>query len=109
MGYSLSLLRSYWRSKVLNDAAHFIVIACEEKFQGSRGLPEQQAHLQPGAALENVFPQPPDGNAAVSMRVAETVGNYLKRRFNAREIRLAQIFERGVKARGQDNGGFSHV
>jgi hypothetical protein len=96
-------------SKVLNDAAHFIVVAGKEKFQGSRVVPEQQAHFQPGAALENIFPQSPDGNAAVSVRMAETIRNCLKRRFNAREIRLAQIFERGVKARGQDNGGFSHA
>jgi hypothetical protein len=96
-------------SKVLNDAAHFIVVADKEKFQGSCVVPKQQAHLQPGAALENIFPQPPDGNATVSVRMAETIGNCLKRRFNAREIRLAQTFERGLKARGQDNGGFSHV
>ena len=96
-------------SKVLNDAAHFIVVAGKEKFQGSRVVPKQQAHLQPGAALENIFPQSPDGNPAVSVRMAETIGNRLKRRFNAREIRLAQTFERGLKARGQDNGGFSHA
>lgn len=109
VGYSLSLLRGYWSLKGLNDAAHFIVVAGKEKFQGSRVVPKQQAHLQPGAALENVFPQSPDGNAAVSMRVAETIRNCLKRRFNTREIRLAQTFERSLKARGQDNGGFSHV
>lgn len=96
-------------SKVLNDAAHFIVVAGKEKFQGSRVVPKQQAHLQPGAALENIFPQPPDGNPAVSVRMAETIGNCLKRRFNAREIRIAQTFERGLKARGQDNGGSSHA
>jgi hypothetical protein len=72
-------------------------------------VPKQQVHLQPSATLENIFPQPPDGNAAVSVRMAETIGNHLKRRFNTREIRLAQTFERGVKACGQDNGGFSHV
>jgi hypothetical protein len=33
VGYFLSLLPSYWHSKVLNDAAHFIVVAGEEKFQ----------------------------------------------------------------------------
>jgi hypothetical protein len=43
------------------------------------------------------------------MRMAETIGNRLKRRFNAREIRIAQTFERGLKARGQENGGFSHA
>ena len=78
-------------SKVLNDATHFIVVAGKEKFQDSRVVPEQQANLQPGAALENVFPQPPDGNPAVSVRMAKTIGNRLKRRFNACEIRLAQI------------------
>jgi ribosomal protein L31E len=41
--------------------------------------------------------------------MAETIRNCLKRRFNAREIRLAQTIERGLKARGQDNGGFSHA
>jgi len=85
----------------LNDAAHFIVVAGKEKFQGSRVVPKPQAHLQPGAALENVFPQLSDGNPAVSVRMAETIGDRLKRRFNAREIRIAQTFERGLKARGQ--------
>jgi hypothetical protein len=93
----------------LNDAAYFIVVTGKEKFQGSRVMPKQQAHLQPGAALENIFPQPPDGNAAVSVRMAKTIRYYLKCRFNAREIRPAQISERGMKARGQDNGGFSHA
>jgi hypothetical protein len=60
-------------SKVLNDAAHFIVAAGKEKFQGSRVVPKQQAHFQPGAALEDVFPQPPVGNAAVSVFVSRTL------------------------------------
>lgn len=81
----------------------------KEKFQSPRVVPEQQAHLQPGAALKNIFPQAPDGNPAVSVRMAETIGNRLKHRFNTREIRLAQTFERGLKARGQKNGGFSHA
>ena len=85
------------------------MVAGKEKFQGSSVGPEQQAHFQPGTALENIFPQSPDGNATVVVRMAETIGNRLKRRFNAREIRLAQTFERGLKARGQDNGGFSHA
>jgi len=102
-------LRWLLHSKVLNDAARFIVAANKGKFQSSRVVPKQQTYLQPGAALEDVFPQSPDGNAAVSVRMAETIGNRLKRRFNAREIRLAQTFERGLKARGQDNGGFSHA
>ena len=73
MGYFLSLLHSYWHSNDLNDAAHLIVVAGKEKFQGSRVVPEQQAHLQSGAALENIFPQSPDGNAAVSVFVSRTL------------------------------------
>ena len=96
-------------SKVLNDAAHFIVAAGEEKFQSARVVPEQQAHLQPGPAFENIFPQAPDGNPAVSVRMAETIRDRLKRRFNPREIRPAQTFERGLKTRGQEYGGFSHA
>jgi hypothetical protein len=85
--------------KVLNHAANVIVVAGKEKFQGFSVLPEQQAHFQSGAALENVFPQPPDGNSTVSMRMAEVVGNHLKRGLDAGEIRIAQILERGVKTR----------
>ena len=44
-----------------------MVAAGKEKFQGSRVVPKQQAHHQTGAALENIFPQPPDGNPAVSV------------------------------------------
>ena len=80
-----------------------------KKFQHARVLAEQQAQFQSCAALKNVFPQPPDGNSTVRVRMAETVGNHLKCRFDAREIRVAQVFERGLKARGQENGGFSHA
>ena len=85
--------------KVLNHAANVVVVAGKEKFQGVSILPEQQAHFQSGAALKNVFPQPPDGNPAVRVRMAEAAGNRLKRRLDAGEIRIAQMLERGVKAR----------
>lgn len=75
------------------------MIADEEKFQNFPILPEQQAQFQPGAALESVFPQPPDGNSAVRVRMAEAVGNHLKRGLDAGEIRIAQMLERGVKTR----------
>jgi hypothetical protein len=85
--------------KVLNHPANIIVIADKVKFQKFPVLPEQQAHFQPGAALENVFPQLPDGNSAVRVRMAEAVGNHLKRGLDAVEIHFAQMLERGVKAR----------
>jgi len=85
--------------KVLNHTANVIVVAGKEKFQSRPVLPEQQTHLQSGAALENVLPQPPDGNSTMSMRMAEAVGNHLKRGLNAGEIRITQMLERGVKAR----------
>ena len=85
--------------KVLNYAANVIVVADKEKFQSSPVLPEQQAHFQSGAALEDVFPQPPDGNSAVRVRMAEAVGNHLQRGLDSGEIRIAQMLERGVKAR----------
>jgi hypothetical protein len=83
----------------LNHAANVIVVAGKEKFQDFPVLPEQQTHFQSGAALENVFPQPPDGNSAVRMRMAETIGNHLQRGLDAGEIRITQMLERGVKAR----------
>lgn len=85
--------------KTLNHAANVIVVASKEKFQGVSILPEQQAHFQSGAALENVFPQPPDGNPAVRVRMAEAVGNRLQRGLDAGEIRIAQMLERGLKTR----------
>jgi len=75
------------------------MVAGKEKFQGVYIVPEQQAHFQAGAALKNVFPQPPDRNPAVRVRMAETVGNRLKRGLNAGNIRNAQMLERGLKAR----------
>ena len=75
------------------------MVAGKEKFQGVYILPEQQAHFQPGAALKNIFPQPPDGNPAVRVRMAEAIGNRLKRSLDAGKIRIVQMLERGVKAR----------
>jgi hypothetical protein len=63
--------------KVLNQSANVIVVAGKEKFQSVSILPEQQTHFQSGAALENIFPQPPDGNSAMRVRMAEAVGNRL--------------------------------
>jgi hypothetical protein len=71
----------------------------QEKFQGVSILPEQQAHFQSGAALKNIFPQPPDGNPAMRVWMAEAAGNRLKRDLDAGEIRIAQMLERRVKAR----------
>jgi hypothetical protein len=85
--------------KVLNHPANIIVIAGKEKLQNFPILPEQQAQFQPGAALENVFSQPPDGNSAVRVRMAEAVGNHLKHGLDAGEVRFVQMLERGVKAR----------
>jgi len=83
----------------LKNTANVVVVAGKEKFQRFPVLPEQQTHFQSGAALENVFPQPPDGNPTVSVRVAEAIWNHLERGLYAGEIRIAQIFERGVKTR----------
>ena len=75
------------------------MVAGKEKFQGVSILPEQQAHFQSGAAFKNIFPQPPDGNPAVRVRMAKAAGNRLKRSLHAGEIRIAQMLERGVKTR----------
>ena len=83
----------------MNHTANVIVAAGKEKFQHFPILPEQQAHFQSGAALENVFPQPPDGNSAVRMRMAEAIWNHLERGLDAGEIRITQMLERRVKAR----------
>jgi hypothetical protein len=83
----------------LNHTANIVVVAGKEKFQSVSVLSEQQAHFQSGAALENIFPQPPDGNPAVRVRMAEAFGNCLQRGLDAVEIRIAQMLEGGVKAR----------
>ena len=83
----------------MNNAANVVVVACKEKFEGIPVLPEQQTHFQSGAALENIFPQPPDGNAAVRVRMAEAVRNHPQRGLDTGEIRIAQMLERRVKAR----------
>ena len=75
------------------------MVAGKEKFQGVFILPEQEAHFQSGAAFKNIFPQPPDGNPAVRVRMAEAAGNRLQRSLDAGEIRIAQMLERRLKAR----------
>ena len=95
--------------KALNHPANIIVIAGKKEFQIFPVLPEQQAQFQPGAALENVFPKPPDGNSAVRVRMAEAVGNYLKSGLDAGEIRFTHMLERGVKARAKQDGGSRHA
>ena len=79
--------------------ANVIVITGKEKFQGISVLPEEQTQFQPGAALENIFSQPPDGNPAVRVRMAKAAGNCLKCGLDAGEIRIAQMLERCVKTR----------
>jgi hypothetical protein len=71
----------------LNHAANIVVVAGKEKFQGVSILPEQQAHFQSGAALENVFLQPPDGNSP-PLRVQMLFYCSKKNKFNYNRRRL---------------------
>ena len=96
-------------SKVLNNAANFVVVANEEKFQCVRVPAEQQAQFQSGPAFKNVFSQPPDGDSGMRVGPAKTTGNGLKRCFDAGKIRLAQFFERRAKARAEQDDGFRHA
>ena len=94
---------SWWSEprilKVLNQTVDVIVVAGKEKFQGLPVLSEQQTHFQSSAAFKNIFPQPPDGNPAVRVRMAEAIGDRLKRRLDAGKIHIAQMLQCGVKAR----------
>jgi hypothetical protein len=86
-------------SKVLDEAADFVVVADEEKFQRAGVFAEEQAGFQAGATFKNIFSQPPDGDAGVRVRMAEAVGDGLERGFNAGEIRVAQIFQQREESR----------
>jgi len=78
--------------KDLNDAAHFIVAAGKEKFQGSCVVRNNRRTFNP-ARHSKCFSSTAGWKSRRSVRMAETIGNCLSA-FNAREIRLAQTFER---------------
>ena len=96
-------------SKVLNQTTNFVVIADKEKFQHVAVLTEQQAQFQPRATFKYILFQSPDGNAAMSMGTAKTIGNELKRRFDPADIHLVQVLERGLEPRAKQNVGSRHA
>ena len=81
----------------------------EKEFQRPRLFLKKQADFQARPALKNVFPQPPDGNARVNMRMTETIRHQLERLFHTADLRVVQVLERGVKARTEQDGGFSQA
>lgn len=86
-------------SKVLDDTAHFIVVANKEKLQRTRVFAKEQTHFQSCSAFKNIFPQSPDGNAAVSVRTTKAIRDDQQRGFHPVNIRTAQMLERGVETR----------
>ena len=95
--------------ELMNNAADFGVIARKEEFQRVCILAEQEAQLQPDPTFKNVLFQPSDRNPGVNVRLAETFGNGLKRRFNTSQVRVAQISERRTETRAEQNDEFRHA
>jgi hypothetical protein len=83
--------------------------ADEEEFQGLPAGAEKEANFESRAAFKYILSQPADGNARVKVWPAKTFGQYLQGRFHPRHFRVAQMLERGKKARAEQDGGFSHV
>ena len=82
----------------MDDTTDFIVVADEEEFQRARVFAKEQPHFQSSATFKYIFPQPPDGNAAVSVRTAKAIRDDPQRGFHAVNVGVAQMIQRGVKA-----------
>jgi hypothetical protein len=85
------------------------MVARKENLQSLRVGAEQEPDFQSSAAFKYILPYPPDGYSRVKVRPAEAVGQDSQSLFHTAHIRVAQILERGQKARTEQNGGFSHV
>lgn len=92
-----------------DNAAHFVMASSKEKLQSSGFFPEKEAYLQPGAAFEDIFPQSSAGYSSMNMRLAKAFQDNPQRLLRPRKIRVAQIFKRMMKARTEENGGFTHA
>ena len=86
-----------------------LMVADQEEFQCASVLTEQQTQFQSSAALVNIFPQTPDGNAGVNMWTTKGSRDDPKGRLDAPDVRVAQIFQPRVEAGIEDDGGTSHA
>jgi hypothetical protein len=84
---------------VVNEASHLVVAAHEENFQSLRVGAEQEAKFQPSPAFKDILPQAPDGDSGMEVRLAEAIWQDSQRLFCPGHIRVAQVLERGEKAR----------
>lgn len=96
-------------SELADEPPHLVMATHEENLQSLRFDTEQEADFQPRPAFENIFPQPSDRDSGVQVRLAEAFGQDAQGLFRPRDIRVAQIFERGEKTRAEQDGRFSHV
>ena len=96
-------------SEATDEAAHLVVIANEEHFQGLRMGAEQKADFQPRPAFKYVLLQPADRDSCMKAWLAEAFGQDSQCLFRSCHIRVAQGLEGGEKARAEQDGGFSHV
>ena len=92
-----------------DEAPYLVMTAYEENFQSLGVGTEQESNFQTRPAFKDIFPQPPNGDSGMKVRLAEAVGQDSQRLLHPGHIRVAQVLERGEKARAEQNGGFSHV
>lgn len=96
-------------SDVLQAGFDVVVISDKEKFQRTFVLAEQQAQLQSRPALENILPQPPDGNPGVNMRTPKGIGDDPQRSLDPLHFRVTQLVQPSEEAGIEENGGASHA
>ena len=96
-------------SEAADEAAHLVMIAHEEHLQGLRMGAEQKADFQPRPAFKYILLQPADRDSCMKVWSAEAFGQDAQGLFRSCQIRVAQVLERGEKARAEQDGGFSHV
>ena len=83
--------------------------AHEENFQSLRVCAEKEANFQARPAFKDIPSQPANGNSSMEVRLAKAVGQHSQRIFHPGHVHIAQVLERGEKARTKQQGEFTHV
>ncbi len=94
------------RSELADEATHFVMIAYEEDLQRLGAGTEEYPNFQPRPAFKDILPQPADRDSRVKMRLAKAVRKDSQCLFRPVDIRVAQLFEGGEKARADQDDGF---
>jgi hypothetical protein len=77
------------------------MVADEENFQSRLAGSEQKTQLQSSTAFKYISLHAPNRDAAVNMRTTEEFGQHSQRLFHSAHFRLAELLERGQKARAE--------